>query len=367
MDPSTPISATSPAQEVTVYTGDDLAHAGLHTQTARAMHAFSIYRQGLTDNTRLRQHNDLESFCTYLGLVSVSRTVDELEQHPSAWQGITASLVAGFQLWLESQGYAVGTINVRLATIRQYCQLVRDADLITQEELLAIKDVKGKSGKTARNVDRDRQRRGVPTRIGRKKATATEVTTAQVFALKKPTAPDRRLKRTHDQLLVARDALLMGLLFEHALRCGEVAGLNLENFNLTDCTFSVYREKTDETTLQILHKHTRIAAETYLALLKQGIPGQLEPRTSGPLFTGYKGERLSKRAINARVGVLGKQAGIAGLSPHDARHFWAYDALRNGTPIDKVKSGGNWHSDSMPLRYAKRGAISNEGVRISEE
>ena len=162
-------------------------------------------------------------------------------------------------------------------------------------------------------------------------------------------------------------SLLMGLLFEHALRCGEVAGLNLENFNLTDCTFSVYREKTDETTLQILHKHTRIAAETYLALLKQGIPGHLEPRTTGPLFTGYQGKRLSKRAINARVGVLGEQAGVADLSPHDARHFWTYDALRNGTPLDKVKSGGNWHSDSMPLRYAKRGTISNEGVRISEE
>jgi hypothetical protein len=49
------------------------------------------------------------------------------------------------------------------------------------------------------------------------------------------------------------------------------------------------------------------------------------------------------------------------------RHFWTFDAFRNGTPIDQVKSGGGWKSDGMVLRYAKRAGIANAGVKITEE
>ncbi len=45
---------------------------------------------------------------------------------------------------------------------------------------------------------------------------------------------------------------------------------------------------------------------------------------------------------------------------------WTYDALGNGTPVDRVQSGGNWKSPTMVLKYAKRGGIANEGVMITE-
>ena len=54
------------------------------------------------------------------------------------------------------------------------------------------------------------------------------------------------------------------------------------------------------------------------------------------------------------------------LSPCTVARPWTVDALGNGTPVDRVQSGGNWKSPTMVLKYAKRGGIANEGVIITE-
>lgn len=346
----------------------DMVQSGEELKSILANNVFATYRKHLSENTKLRQHNDLEAFVAYLAKIQVHRHVDDLETDPQSWRGITAPHVQGFQLWLETQSYTMGTINVRLSTIRKYCELLKDAEIITQQELNNIQSVKGKNGRVARNADKDRERLGIATRKGHKKAAATDIDTLQVFQIKKTSTPGNGKQRGNDLLLQERDALLTGLIFEHALRCGEVVTLDIENFNLQAGTMTFYREKTDRIETHNLKQHTRIAAERYIARLKKGIDGKLEARTSGPLFTGYQGKRISKRAINARVAVLGEQVQSEGrLSPHDGRHYWAFDALRNGTSLDRVVSGGGWRSPQMALQYAKRASIANDGVVISEE
>jgi integrase len=361
-----PIDATDIT--ITSYDSDDMVLAGQVADVyAKAVSLFQDYHNDLSDNTIVRQKHDLKLFCVYLKEANVSRDPDELYVDPEKWRGITYGLVLGFRIWLEKSGRASGSINVHLATIRKYCDLVAQSGIITNKTLRDIQAVKTKSGKKARNLDKKRKDADIPTRIGRKKAAPTELTTAQVFQLKKKTTSLSDRDHGYGQLLQARDALMMGLLFEHAFRCGEVAGLDIENFNLHEGKVTFYREKTGETETHILKKHTRIAAESYISQVKQGIGDWLPARETGPLFLGYKGKRIAKRTINARVGEFGEQMGIKNLSPHDARHHWTYDALKNGTPIDKVKSGGGWASNEMPLRYAKRGSIANDGVKISEE
>jgi len=44
---------------------------------------------------------------------------------------------------------------------------------------------------------------------------------------------------------------------------------------------------------------------------------------------------MIERAITKRVATLGRAFGVARLSAHDCRHYWATDAARNGTPIDE--------------------------------
>jgi integrase len=76
---------------------------------------------------------------------------------------------------------------------------------------------------------------------------------------------------------------------------------------------------------------------------------------------------MSVRAITKRVAMLGEQLGILGMSAHDCRHYWATDAIRNGTDIKSLQDAGGWASPHMPLRYAESATIANEGVRLSEK
>jgi Site-specific recombinase XerD len=221
--------------------------------------------------------------------------------------------------------------------------------------------VKGYSQKMGRNLDSERTRAGKGTRKSPKKATPTSVTTSQALQLKTQTTHPMRARRSRqDQALDQRDRLLMGLFIEHALRVSEVVGLDIQDVDLDAGTITLYREKTAETQVHQLKRHTRLAAQEYLTHLQE------QGRTSGPLFVGYQGKRITRYGLYDRVRLLGELLGIDHLSPHDLRHYWTYDALGNGTPIDQVQSGGNWKSPTMVLTYAKRRGIANEGVRITE-
>lgn len=349
--------------EVHVYdTLLEVAGTIANAQSWRAI--FPDYQKTLSPNTQRRQLDDLETFSRYLQCAGIVRSAQDLYSDPYAWAGMSYGLLKGYLAWSLQQGYAIGTINVRLATIRQYCTLAgpppEGAGVLSEQDVRMILTVRGLSGKRARNADRERREGGTPTRIGAKKAQATPLHTGQALRLKKVTTTARRVN-ARDRLLPLRDALMMGLFLEHALRCGELAALTIEQIDLYAGTLSFYREKTDMHTKHRLERHTLLAAVAYLDALKaQGI-------TSGPLFLGYGGRPLSMRAINKRVNALGRLVGVDTLSPHDLRHRWTQDALEQGTPIDRVQSGGGWRSPTMVLRYAAREGIANDGVKITEE
>jgi integrase len=358
-------TALSIVQEIPITTGeivprygDDLARAGLAADHASQTDAFAQYHAEQTDNTRAAQKDALKCFSTYLAAASIKRQASDLYQDAEAWRGMSAGLLKGFRTWLLEEGYAIGTLNQRLATLRQYCRLAHEAGVLSDETLELVLAVKGYGSKTGRNLDSDRARRSVPTRKSTKKATPTPVSKAQALRLKtETTRPKLPRRRTHDLSLPARDALLMGLFIEHAFRVSEVAGLDVEDFDLEQGLVTVYREKTDEIQTHQLKKHTLLSASRYLA--EHGA-------SSGPLFLGYRGQRITRHGLYDRVRALGQQVGLRALSPHDLRHYWTYDALGNATPVDRVQSGGNWKSPTMVLKYAKRTGIANEGVIITE-
>jgi len=338
--------------------GDDLALGGLAADHASRTDTFAEYHAEQTDNTRTAQLDALKCFSTYLAKAGIERLADDLYQDAEAWRGMSVGLLKGFRKWLLEQGFAIGTLNHRLSILRQYCRLANAAGTIPDEVLELVLAVKGYGGKTGRNLDSDRARRSVPTRKSTKKIAPTPVSKAQALRLKtETTRTERSRRRTHDLLLEARDALMMGLFIEHAFRVSEVAGLDVEDFDLEQGLVTIYREKTNETQTHRLKKHTLLAASRYL--VECGA-------TTGPLFLGYQGRRITRYGLYDRVRVLGHQVGLPTLSPHDLRHYWTYDALGNATPVDRVQSGGNWKSPTMVLKYARRTGVANEGVIITE-
>jgi integrase len=81
---------------------------------------------------------------------------------------------------------------------------------------------------------------------------------------------------------------------------------------------------------------------------KQKAPTQTSSETLGEPVTE---NGMTAGAINKRVGFLGEQIGLHGLSPHDCRHYWATSATRGGTNLKNLQDAGGWTSPAMPMRY----------------
>lgn len=338
--------------ELTTHESASLASAGQAANRAAAAAVFADYQSTKAAQTLRRQRAGLALFAEYL--LETTGSAPEglaLGTTPAAWSGMTWGIVKGFVSWLLSQGYSIGTINVRLATIRTYARLAAQAGAIDPQELTLILAVKGYSARAGKNVNERRQAADLPIRQpDSKKAHPVEIDARQAAAL----------KNQGDNPQGLRDRLIVYLMLDHGLRVGELARLKIEDLNLKGKTLTFYRPKVDRIQTHRLTKDTAKAARAYLLQL-----GTKE----GPLLWGSrKNGELSKpgmaeQNITLRIKELGAAAGIEGLSAHDLRHYWATTAARKGTPIDRLQDAGGWSNPVTPLtKYIQPAKIANEGV-----
>lgn len=330
--------------------GLEIAGQMANGHAARA--AFGDYQSRKADNTLRRQRADLALFADFLTVAGIpdAPTPEDLYSTPDAWRGVTWGLVEAWRNWSLQQGYSVGSVNVRLSTVKTYAKLAAKAGAMEPADLAMVRTVNGYSHREGRRVD---ERREV-TRKGSKKAEAVSLTAAQIKALKKqPNTPQGR-----------RDAVIMCLLLDHGLRVGELAGLDVTAVDLARGTMTFYRPKVGITQT---HKLTRDAKKALKAYFDAGDA----PAVGRLLRASYGADRLggagiSERNLSERVRSLGKQAGIEGLSAHDLRHAWATQAARNGTPVDRLQQAGGWSSPAMPLRYVEAADLANDGVKLGD-
>lgn len=340
--------------KLTTTTPGHLAQLGQAANQAAAAHTFADYHRRKARHTRRRQQADLALFAEFLA--NAGGEPGNLFEDPESWQGITWGLVKAFVEWQLSEGYAIGSINVRLSTVKTYAKLAARAGMIDPAALALIRTVEGYRAAEGKRVDEARAAADLPTRTGHKKATATPLTPDQA----------QRLKSAHtDDPQGRRDRLLMCLLLDHGLRAGEVAGLKVNHILLNEKPpmMQFIRPKVDK---EQRHRLTPDTLESVRAYLASDAPAL------GPLLRASRkgGELVSDgmtvQAITGRVRYLGQQLlGLEGLSAHDCRHYWATQAARSGTPIDRLMDAGGWNSHAMPLRYVEAAEIANEGVKLS--
>ena len=298
----------------------------------------------------MRHHRaDLASFAQFLASADPSWPGGDLPTSAAAWQGVTWGLVTAFRAWLLAGGYAVGTVNIRLSTVKTYARLAAAAGVLTAEDLTLIQTVRGYSRKSARRVD---ERRTVARR-GRKKAGPVRLTDQQADRLKsQPQTPQGR-----------RDAVILAILLDHGLRVGELARLTVDAVDLAGQTMTFYRPKLGKTQIHAL------TADSYSALSAWFRSG--DAPGAGPLLRKshrsgrLAGPGMSERSITERVRVAGLLVGVAGLSAHDCRHFWATRAARAGTDPFSLQEAGGWSSLAMPRRYVDAARITNAGVKLA--
>ncbi len=322
---------------------------GASANRAASQARFSDYRARRADETLRRQDADLMLFHEFLELVNL-RTCS-LSEDPQAWRPVTWGLVEAFVKWQLNEGYAIKTINVRLSTIKSYARLAMQAGTLPPQEYALIRAVQGYSYREQVRID---QKRPV-TRIGFKKEEPVKITPAQAQNLKEqPPTPQGR-----------RDALLMCLLLDHGLRVGEVTALAVADLDLAEGVLRFYRPKVNKEQVHRLSRETLQAARACQTSGELPADGLLLRRSKKNEELGAPG--MSKRAVTARVRLLGERLGVIGLSAHDCRHYWATSAARHGTDPFVLQEAGGWSSLAMPRRYVEENEIANDGVKLGKE
>lgn len=324
-----------------------IAELGQGENIISANIAFKDYQDRIDKNTLTRQGYDMALFCKFIASKNILVSKEDLLSSPSAWLDITHGMIDSFAKWMIQEGFAIGSINIRLSTVKTYFKLASRAGYIQPDEAVKAHFVKGYSYKQGLNVD---ERRETNRKIGSKKAQPITLGKEQADLLKKhPDTPQGR-----------RDTLLMCLLLDHGLRCGEVADLTRANIQLTSGILTFHREKTKEEDKHKLTSDTLVALIGYFEVHQPA--GKL---LAGSHRNGQLMGEMSRRAITKRVQVLGQQIlGINNLSAHDCRHAWVEAAIRGGTNIKTLQQAGGWSSPAMPLKYATKAEISNEGVKL---
>lgn len=340
--------------------------AGQAANRAAALATFKDYRQDKSHNTLRSQDADLQLFADFLQTANVQ--AGQLNTDPLAWRGITWGLVKAFVQWQGLNGYSIGSINRRLATVKAYAKLALTAGALTIEEYSMIQTVKGYKPKGS--FDSQRRAEGIETRrttrarLTRKDGTPTTT--------KKKTAPIFLTKEQRDALIDQpgtqqgkRDRLIILLMLDHGLRVSEVIGLQRADFNLPYLKF--YRPKTKTTDIHELTERTRLAVKAYLKIAPENgcIWRNSAMKNEGKAKRGkLTTQGLSPKSVYERVELLGRKIGIEGLSPHDLRHTFAERAKKS--PAKILQAAGGWNSEAMPLRYQKSGQIANEGLILED-
>ena len=162
-----------------VQEGLTLQEAGIMADHLLAQSTFARYRERKAPHTIRRHRADIDLFTTYLLQLPGVQTVGDLYHDPCAWASMTKGLVEGFVRWQVQQGYAIGSINMRLSTVKLYCKLAQGAGALHEEHAAMIRTGMGYRGREGRRIDALRP----ITRVGDKKAEPTPLTVTQAQAL----------------------------------------------------------------------------------------------------------------------------------------------------------------------------------------
>jgi integrase len=354
-----------------------LYQAGLAANASAQRHTLSLYRAGVKPNTRRRHHTDLACFRTYLntvlqetGVLLTNEQGQPLDLGDDTalplWGSVTYGLVLGFREYLFTSGYAFATIKAALSTVKMYCTLAAQAEVMPVDELVRIKEIKSYRPSQAEELEKQREIH----RRGHKKAEETllsEEERERLFLV-----PDRGKPQGW------RDLLLLLLLYDLGVRPGELVTATLADLDLRRGWLRVYRHKADEKEQWLeLSANASLAANRYLALRQDTSPeaplmvttrknGQLVELVEQPDGTS-RTPGISSRKLSQRVHDLGSRIGVD-INGYDPRHQWASDMVDMDNNYVQVLDAGGWAKESVVLlRYRGRKQIPNQGLKLKRK
>lgn len=294
-------------QTLALVTADPAPVTATAAAAAQLVEAFLAGRKATTLQA---YRQDLEDFRAFVGTATSADAAAVLLAHG---HGAANGLGLAYRAALVDRGLSPATVNRRLAALRSLVALARTLGLVPWR--LEVANVKSEAYRDTRG----------PGRVG-VRALLDEL--------------DERLDAK-----AVRDRALVRLLYDLALRRGEVVALDVADVNLEAGTVAVVGKGRTERVRLTLPEPTVAALAAWLEV--RGVE-------SGPLFVNFdragKGGRLTGRSVGRVVAELGAAVGLT-VRPHGLRHAAITDALDRTGDARRVQRFSRHAKLETLLRY----------------
>lgn len=286
------------------------------------------FLSGRNERTLKAYSQDLADFQAFVGESSMEAAARVLLANGHGPANATA---LAYKAHLVERGLQSATVNRRLAALRSLVQLARIMGLVPWH--LEVRNVKSEPFRDTRGPGKQGFRALLQELEGKRSAKAV------------------------------RDRCALRLLYDLALRCGEVVSLDVEDVNIAQATLNVRgKGRTSKQALSI-PEATRSALKAWLEVRRQ------EP---GPLFTNFdrakKGKRLTGVSLYRVVRRLGERAGLR-ARPHGLRHAGITEACKaaqaNGIGLEEVLDFSRHSRKSIAILMVYRDRERNVQGRLA--
>jgi integrase/recombinase XerC len=292
-----------------------------------------IFLSNKSDRTIAAYRKDLQDFARFLG-VEDANLDRAARRFLSAGRGASNALASEYREHLEKRNLSPATINRRLSALRSMVEQAGTLGIVAWE--LKIRGIKSQSY---------RDTEGPGTRNVRKML--------GLLACRKKTGyRNGDLSVTRPNLKAIRDFAILRLLYDLALRRGEIVALDVGDVNLGARKIKVKGKGKAE-------KETLALPEPTAKALGEWI--EVRGRLEGPLFVNFdrakKGNRLTGSAVYYVIRQLGQEFGIT-TRPHGLRHS-AITACVEQFPLTDVQKFSRHRKIETVAVYAD----NKEGVQ----
>lgn len=161
--------------------------------------------------------------------------------------------------------------------------------------------------------------------------------------------------RNEKTMLAARDAAMLALLFGGGMRRAEVAALTVGDWEADKCQVTIERGKGNKSREVPLPDGACRAVKAWL--IERGPADDADPLLC-PLVKGGKmiNRPMSEQAIWKALLTRARKAGIASISPHDARRTYIGDLLDSGADLSTAQKLAGHSDPKQTAGYDRRPA-----------
>ncbi len=329
--------------------------AGVHEKIDATR--FQEFNRRKSKNTLAGYRRDLQRMADLLLPNAGDDAGLQLSLFPALWRDIDETVVYAYRSRMESEGYALSSINRALCAVRSYAKLAMLSQVMPSEAYAKIAAIKGYSDKEAASLDQKRD-------YTRRAQVDENATGKKAEAVRIPDDIFHDLMTDHDLDTYAglRAAVVIRILAELGLRAGELAGIERKQVNLMAGSIRFYREKVHKTQTMKISRRLMKLLRLYMDVFPRGkyLTWKLSP-AGKPLQCDPDENGLSRAGISMLVKQQGRRFGLGKLSAHDLRHHWTTAQHRNGVDSVQLQRMGGWSSPAMLQTYIEEMDDVNDG------